>query len=129
MSSLTITSIAAAYLAIFFVGITIKTILGRMKNRIGIGDGNVLEMTRLIRAHANFAEYVPLTLILMILCELKAAHQDAIIAAAILLCVGRTIHYFGVIRVKEKLIFRQVGMVSTLFSILTLAVCLIEALL
>ena len=67
ITALTITSWAAIYLTIFYVIISMRIGLNRQKRRLSLGDGGVQEMTRLIRGHANFAEYVPLVLVLLIL--------------------------------------------------------------
>ncbi len=126
MTALTITSWAAAFLTVFYIVISMRVGLARNKNRISLGDGNVKEMTILIRAHGNFAEYVPLALVLLMLCELKAANYQAIMIAAILLCIGRVIHYFGL--TKGQLPFRIAGMLGTMASLLILAISLICAL-
>ena len=62
---LLITPIYAALLGLIFVILSVKTIIIRRKNKIAVGDGNNLELQRAMRVHANFAEYTPITIILV----------------------------------------------------------------
>ncbi|HAY26639.1 MAG TPA: glutathione metabolism protein, partial [Candidatus Accumulibacter sp.] len=55
----------AALLALFFVALSIRTLRLRRELRITVGDGGNPAMLRAMRVHANFAEYVPLGLILL----------------------------------------------------------------
>ena len=55
----------AALLALFFVALSIRTLRLRRELRIAVGDGGNPAMLRAMRVHANFAEYVPLGLILL----------------------------------------------------------------
>lgn len=126
-NALTISSYAAVYLAAVLLFISVSTIRRRVKYLVAVGDGGHAELQRLMRAQANFIEYVPMSLILMILCELKAVSPKLILFCAVLLCFGRTIHFFGVSKVREKLIFRQIGMVSTFASLIILASSLLFA--
>jgi uncharacterized membrane protein YecN with MAPEG domain len=60
---MTVTPIYAGLLAIVFVLLSARVILGRFgPGNPSLGDGGNLDMLRRIRGHANFAEYVPLTL-------------------------------------------------------------------
>jgi hypothetical protein len=50
----------AALLAFLFVGLSMRTLRMRRRMRITVGDAGNPGMLRARRAHANFAEYVPL---------------------------------------------------------------------
>ena len=54
----------AALLAVIFVALSVRTLLLRRRLGIAIGDGDDPRMLRAMRAHANFAEYVPFSLLL-----------------------------------------------------------------
>jgi len=71
-----ITSTYAAILAIVFVVLSVRVVMQRCAVQVSLGDGGNLSLLRRQRAHANFAEYVPLALILMALTELatRASH-------------------------------------------------------
>ena len=64
-----IVSLYAALLAFAFVGLSIRTLRLRKRLRIVIGDAGDTSMLRAMRVHANFAEYVPLALVLILLIE------------------------------------------------------------
>jgi uncharacterized membrane protein YecN with MAPEG domain len=70
---LLITSVIASILTIIFVRLSFGVIKLRRKNQVRIGTGGVEELERAIRAQANFAEYVPIGLILISCLEANAA--------------------------------------------------------
>ena len=59
------TPLYAALLGLIFVALSIRTIRLRRRYGVGVGDGNNTELQRAARVHANFAEYVPLALLLI----------------------------------------------------------------
>jgi uncharacterized membrane protein YecN with MAPEG domain len=59
----------AAVLALFYVYLSVRTIGFRRKAKVSVGDGGDDGLLRAIRVHANFAEYVPIALILIALIE------------------------------------------------------------
>lgn len=69
--SLAITSFYAAVLALFYVVLAGLVIRQRFKHRVGLGTGKDVELLQAVRMHGNFAEYVPLLLILVALLELQ----------------------------------------------------------
>ena len=64
-----ITTLYAAILAFLYLGLTLLVIRGRWKFKIGLGDGGNREMERMIRAHGNFAEFVPFALLLLFMLD------------------------------------------------------------
>ncbi|CAG1020381.1 partial Inner membrane protein YecN, partial [Patescibacteria group bacterium] len=68
-----ITPIYAALLAIIFVFLSISTIKTRRELKIPLGDGKNQKLIKLIRAHSNFAEYVPFALLLIYMAEAQGA--------------------------------------------------------
>lgn len=107
----------AAILGLFYIYLSFRTINLRRKNRRSLGDGGDAALNRAIRVHGNFAEYVPLALILLFLLESQAYSRVLVHVFAALLLAGRLIHAYGVSQLKEKLIFRMVGMILTFTSI------------
>ncbi len=63
------TLITTGILGLLLLFLSACVIAGRVKFKIGIGDGGNETMRRRIRAQANFAEYVPVALILLMLVE------------------------------------------------------------
>jgi len=64
-----ITLLYAALLGLLFVVLSVRTLLLRRRLSIAIGDAGSESMLRAMRVHANFAEYVPLSLLLIYLVE------------------------------------------------------------
>ena len=57
-------SITAGYLAVLallYAGLSMQVVRLRQKNLTAFSDGGNLELRSAIRAHAHFAEYVPIT--------------------------------------------------------------------
>ncbi|TXI96495.1 MAG: glutathione metabolism protein [Burkholderiaceae bacterium] len=108
----------AAVLALIYVGLSFRTIALRRKQRLSLGDGGDKALNRAIRVHGNFAEYVPIGLILLFLLESQAYSRVLVHIFASMLLAGRILHAYGVSQLKEKLIFRTTGMLLTLFSII-----------
>ena len=112
----------AAVFALIFVVLSFRTIMLRWRFRIGVGPGDNPLLSRAMRVHANFAEYVPLTLLLIYFLEVHTDARNWIHVLCIGLLIGRLLHAFGVSQVKEKLIFRQVGMVLTFAAMISASV-------
>lgn len=117
----------AAALAVFYVLLSIRTLRVRRRLRIAIGDGGSDEMLRAMRTHANFAEYVPFALLLIVLAELQGAGPGWIHALGAALLAGRASHAWGVSRSPEDYRFRVTGMSLTFLTLLgaaTLAIAI-----
>ena len=80
-----VTALYAALLAPLFILLAVRVIRSRREAKVAVGDGGDKALLRRMRVHANFAEYVPLALILMALAESLAANRFALHATAIAL--------------------------------------------
>lgn len=110
----------AALLALLFVALSIRTIRARRAHKVAIGTGGHAALERAIRVHANFAEYVPLALLLLTLAELRGVPALVLHALALALLVGRCAHAWGVSRTPEDFRFRVTGMLCT-FTVIGLS--------
>ncbi len=92
--------IYAALLGLLFIALSLRVVLLRHRLQVGIGSGGHEELTRAMRAHGNFAEYVPLALVLLILVEAGTAASTLIVhVLGASLVVARLLHgYFGLNR-------------------------------
>ena len=91
-----ITLIYAGLLGLLFLLLSFWVVTRRAQFRVMIGEGEAPEMLAAIRAHGNFAEYVPLTLLLMALCELAGVGGLWLHLGGVLLVVGRILHAIGI---------------------------------
>ena len=110
-----ITAFYAGVLALILVGLAMRVIRIRRGKRIGIGDGNDDNLARRIRAHANFTEYVPIALVMMLLIELAGYPAWTLHALGLALIVGRGVHAWSL--PAQSLTGRTIGMVLT-FAVL-----------
>jgi uncharacterized membrane protein YecN with MAPEG domain len=90
-----ITSLYAGILALIYVVLSAFAIRARIRNRVLFGDGGNPEVARTIRIHGNFAEYAPLSLLLMGLYEMQAGSLYVVHAIGCVLVVARILHIIG----------------------------------
>ena len=119
-----IVPIYAAILGILFFGLSIRIIRLRRSLNIGLGDDSNPIMLRAMRVHSNFAEYVPLCLILLGFAELQGTWPIILHVLCIALVLGRLLHAYGVSQVQENFRFRVSGMTFTFTCLLLTCVTL-----
>lgn len=88
---MTITSIYAGLLAIWFVLLSYRVVQQR-GHGVSLGDGGDQVLLRRIRAHGNFAEYVPIILILLGALEFGGAKPWLLHVLGATLLVARLLH-------------------------------------
>src|SRR3954449_9086648 len=67
------TAYYAGLLALIYAGLSAWVVAGRLSSNVLHGDGGDSALLKRIRSHGNFAEYVPLTLLLIALLEANGA--------------------------------------------------------
>ena len=89
-----VTPLYAGLLGMFFLVLSWRVIQFRQRG-IPLGDGGDPKMLRLIRGHANFAEYVPLILLMMGFLEVGHTSRYILHALGITLLVSRFLHGYA----------------------------------
>jgi len=89
-----VTPLYAGLLAFFFLVLSWRVIQFRQRG-ISLGDGGDPKMLRLIRGHANFAEYVPLILVMMGFLEIGHTSVYMLHALGLALLVSRFLHGYA----------------------------------
>lgn len=117
--------IYAAAISLMFVALTFRTVLLRNQLGVLVGSGENRKLARAIRVHSNFAEYVPIALILLYFLELGSETKTWIHIPCMMLLLGRILHAYGVSQVKENIRFRIAGMFLTLSCIISSSIRLI----
>ena len=117
---LPITSVFAALLTLYFLRLAMAVIHLRRSNKVALGDGGVKELEGAIRAHGNFAEYVPFGLILMGLLEANGGYPLLIVVLGCTLTVGRILQATALGKGNLKL--RVTGMKMTVLTLVALSV-------
>ena len=114
---MTVTPLYAIPLAALFLVLSFAVIRRRRGLAISIGDGGNARFARLIRGHGNFAEYVPIVLLLMAFAEMGGAGAVVIHAAGLSLLIGRLLHAYALGLTERNLPARTAGMILTFIAI------------
>jgi uncharacterized protein len=114
------TSIYAGLCGLLMAWLALQTIKVRRANKVKLGDGGVFELQSAIRAHGNFAEYMPITIIMLFLLEHNGAPVLVIHIIGLAFLYGRWLHAQGLL--KDNLRYRVRGMGFTLTILLALSV-------
>lgn len=114
------TSIYAGLCGLLMAWLALQAIKERRSNKVKLGDGGSFELQSAIRAHGNFAEYMPITIILLFLLEYNGMHYLVIHVIGIAFLAGRWTHAQGLL--KDNLRKRVMGMGFTLNIIIGLAI-------
>jgi uncharacterized protein len=117
---LSATLTTASALALLYMILLLRIVRMRFSQRVSLGDGGNEELQKRIRAHGNFAEYVPMLLILMGLVELAGASKQMLGLVGAAMVLFRISHVIGIHRPAPNL-FRVVGTVGTFTVILGLS--------
>lgn len=109
----------AGLLAIWFFVLSWRVIQKRTSGKINLGDGGNEEMLRRIRGHANFAEYVPMALILIAMVEEVGMAKWVIHALGGALLAARLLHGIAFSFTEKWFLGRFVGTLITFIVIVT----------
>lgn len=109
------TTLAAVALAALYLRLAFGVIRLRRRHQIRLGTGGHADLEAAVRAHANFAEYVPLALVLLLLAEVNHAAWPLTAIAAALLVYGRVTHAAALQR--DDIPRRVTGMKATFGAI------------
>ena len=90
-----ITGLYLAVLALIYVVLGLQVSRLRRGNRVLFGDGDNRELRSAIRAHANFAEYVPIIVLLIAMLEMAGTSALRVHWLMGILLVARVIHPLG----------------------------------
>lgn len=120
---MSITLFYGGILALLFLALSVRVVQKRSgRDGIGLGDGGDAEMLRRIRGHANFAEYVPLILLLMALLESQGLAKWAIHALGLTLVAARVLHGIALSYTRKWLFGRFHGALLTFVLLLVVGV-------
>jgi uncharacterized membrane protein YecN with MAPEG domain len=112
----------AAVLALFYIFLSSRVIRSRVTNRVKLGTGGNAGLERRMRIHANFAEYVPLALLLLTFMEMQGRATWLLHAFCIALVVARFGHVYALWDEKEVFRLRVASVATTFFIIASASV-------
>lgn len=120
-------SISSGYIALFIllqVIFTLRVAMVRRGERISLGHGNNSILEQRMRAHGNFTEVVPITLLALALLELNGSSAYLLHGLGVLFSVFRIMHYIAVANA-TAIRYRFYGMVGTLLIMVAAAIALV----
>lgn len=120
-----ISAITASALSVLYVRLAFGVIGLRRKHGVRLGTGQQDDLEAAVRAHANFAEYVPLTLLMIAIAEVNHAAWPITLTSALLLVFGRVSHARAIPR--GDIPMRVRGMKGTFYAIAAAALANLSA--
>lgn len=121
--AMVVTPLYAAILAVWFVILSLRVTQRRRAAKVSLGEGGDTLLQRAIRGQANFAEYVPLALLLLLVVELSNFSLYVVHALGIALVIARLLHGYAMGFRAEFRFGRFWG------TVMTFAVLIVEAVL
>lgn len=124
---MTVTPLYAGLLVLWFLVLS-WCVIRRRGRGMSLGDGGDPAMLRVIRGHANFAEYVPLALLLMAILELCNFSAYIIHGMGAMLLTGRLLHGYA-LSFTDKFPFGRFWGTALTFVVLSVGavLCLYQA--
>jgi uncharacterized protein len=103
----------AALLTFLYIFLSSRVIQSRAVNRIGLGTGGHRGLERRMRIHANFAEYVPLALLLLAFMEMQGRAAWILHLLCVALVLARIGHVIALWDEKEIFWLRATSVTAT----------------
>lgn len=117
-----VTLFYAGLSGLLLLALSFQVVALRRRHRVGLGTGDEPALERAVRVHANFCEYAPLALLLLLVLELSASLPPLVLhALGLMLIAGRILHAVGLSRSAGTSSGRFVGTLLTWVMILVAA--------
>lgn len=127
----TITAGYLAVLALLYAVLSLQVVRLRRRNRAAFSDGDNAALRSAIRAHAHFAEYVPITALMVGFLEMSGASALRVHLLMGALVLARLLHPLGMYAAPGTLQFRIGrigGMTITIALLVTCATLILSRL-
>jgi len=108
--------------ALLLIVLSVRVMMLRGKHVVGVGDGGHADLQLAMRVQANFVEYVPLALLLLLCVDLVGDSKWIVHVLGILLLVGRVLHAQGLSQNSGRSFGRAAGVVLTFLVLVVSAV-------
>lgn len=108
-----ITPLFAAVFGLMYMALSFNVVRYRFASSISLGSAENKDLERAIRAHGNFMEYVPFTLLLMWFIETLTLSANLAFWLGAILLVARVFHALGMFYPRQLATLRRIGIVVT----------------
>jgi uncharacterized protein len=121
MEPIAITGLYASLLTLLYFVLSIRIIKLRWRDKVALGTGDSKDLLKAVRIHANFAEYAPIVLILVLMMEVSGAAPWLLHLLGAAFFAGRILHAVGITKTASSSWMRFVGMLSSFLVMLVAA--------
>jgi len=111
------TPIYAILLTLIFLVLSARVIIARRTQKFAYGSGEGKDNEALIRAQRNWAEYAPISILLMLMAELQGAGPMWLHLSGLMLLIGRGLHGYAMGFNRKFFMGRVAGTVLTLSAL------------
>jgi uncharacterized membrane protein YecN with MAPEG domain len=94
-AAMVVTPLYAALLALWLLVLSLRVIQARRAAHVSLGTGGNAKLERAIRGQANFVEYVPAALLMLLILELARFSIYVLHLLGLLLLIGRLLHGYA----------------------------------
>jgi uncharacterized membrane protein YecN with MAPEG domain len=117
-----VVTVYAALLGFWYIFLVSQVIRVRMSIKGKVQGPESKNLAYAVKAHANFSEYVPLPLILLILLEMQEPNIIYFNVLAGLLCISRILHSISLLFVEKILNTTKLRMLATALTIIVVLI-------
>jgi uncharacterized membrane protein YecN with MAPEG domain len=117
----------AGLLGLLLLALSAQVVRARRRYRVGLGVGAEEGMQQAVRVQANFTEYVPFAVLLLVLAEVAGLPVAAVHGAGVLLLASRVLHAAGLSSSPGRSFGRFYGTAGTWLVIAALSLWLVFA--
>jgi len=118
-----------AVLALIYAALAVNVIRLRRRNLAAFGDAGNPSLRSAIRAHGHFAEYVPITALMVAMLEMSGVAAWRLHILLVALVISRLLHPVGIYAAPGTLAFRigrVGGMTLTVILLVTCAIAILS---
>jgi uncharacterized membrane protein YecN with MAPEG domain len=117
----------AGLLGLLLIALSVQVVLARRRYKVRLGAGTDDGMQQAVRVQANFTEYVPIAVLLLVFSEISGLPSAVVHGAGVLLVLSRLIHAWGLSQSPGRTFGRFYGTAGTWITILGLSLWLLYA--
>ncbi|MGP1959159.1 MAG: MAPEG family protein [Arsenophonus sp. NC-CH8-MAG3] len=111
-----VSALYIVFSALILFKISLEVIKLRTQYQVTYGDGGFYELQTAIRVQSNAIEYIPISMLSLLMMEMNGAPVWAIHLCGLIFIIARFFHYFG-LKHRERT-WRYFGQITTFSSMI-----------